>query len=126
MRFYKLTGVTFLSILLFATVMIAHAKPMAKVASEDIKVFINQNKMWQYKESRLTATFSFKGGFGAAVDFVRSLVAPSDKMNHHPDLNITYNRVKVSLTTHDVGGITAADLELAKVIQAAYNQQRHQ
>ena len=57
-----------------------------------------------------------------ATQFVRALTDPADRLNHHPDLTISYNRVRVSLTTHDVGGITEADLKLARMIQNIYEQ----
>ena len=102
----------------------ARSELSPEVTSQQIKRFIDQNSMWRRQGQRLIATFSFKGGFSAAVNFVQSLVEPADRMNHHPDLKITYNRVEVSLTTHDAGGLTKADLELAKIIQSAFETNR--
>ena len=67
---------------------------------------------WQRHGDALRRTFSF-AGFPEAVEFVRTLVAPAEAMHHHPDVDVRYNRVIVSLSTHDSGGITENDLTLA-------------
>jgi 4a-hydroxytetrahydrobiopterin dehydratase len=54
--------------------------------------------------------------FLAAMKFVNSLVEPAEQMGHHPDLSISYNRVVITLTTHDAGGLTQKDFDLAKQI----------
>ena len=54
------------------------------------------------------------------MNYVQRLVEPADQMNHHPDVSISYNKVTISLTTHDADGITNADLALAEVIQKLY------
>ncbi len=54
--------------------------------------------------------------FVAAMKFVNSLVEPAEQMGHHPDIFISYNRVVITLTTHDAGGLTQKDFDLAKQI----------
>jgi 4a-hydroxytetrahydrobiopterin dehydratase len=49
----------------------------------------------------------------ASVDFVNRLVPPAEEMGHHPDLEISWNRVTVTLSTHSQRGLTEADFELA-------------
>jgi 4a-hydroxytetrahydrobiopterin dehydratase len=62
---------------------------------------------------------SFKrGDFVGAVEFVSSLVAPAEEMNHHPDVSISWETVTVTVSTHSEGGLTAADFELAAKIDA--------
>ena len=56
--------------------------------------------------------------FVGSVEFVKGLVEPAEDMNHHPDLSISWNKVRVSITTHAAGGLTANDFELAKRIDA--------
>ncbi|MDJ0676594.1 MAG: 4a-hydroxytetrahydrobiopterin dehydratase [Calothrix sp. MO_167.B42] len=56
--------------------------------------------------------------FIRAMDFVNKLVEPAESAGHHPDIYISYNRVKIQLTTHDAGGLTQKDVDLAKVISA--------
>jgi 4a-hydroxytetrahydrobiopterin dehydratase len=67
---------------------------------------------WQRHGDAIRRTFTF-AGFPEAVAFVQTLIVPAEAMNHHPDVDIRYNRVVVTLSTHDSGGITANDLTLA-------------
>lgn len=71
---------------------------------------------WARKGNAITKTFTF-GGFPAALDFAQSLVPIAERMNHHPDLDVRYNKVIVHLTTHDKGGITKNDLSQARQIE---------
>ena len=70
---------------------------------------------WACDGRSLTRTYKF-AGFPEAVAFVNGLVGPAEAMNHHPDVAISYNRVTVTLTTHDAGGLTTKDLALARAI----------
>ena len=72
---------------------------------------------WTHEDGVLRRTYRF-AGFPEAVAFVGRLVDPAEAMGHHPDLAISYNTVVVDLTTHDAGGITRKDLELARMISA--------
>ena len=72
---------------------------------------------WTGDASAIRKEFSFKG-FKAAVGFVQSIVEPANAARHHPDLDIRYNRVLITLSTHDEGGVTAADVDLARTIEA--------
>lgn len=57
--------------------------------------------------------------FLPAIDFVRAIAELAEAANHHPDLDIRYNRVRVALSTHDAGGLTQKDFDLATQIDAA-------
>lgn len=66
-----------------------------------------------------TIQSSFKtGSMATGVEFARRIVAVADESNHHPDLTITYPRVHVLLTTHDTGGLTELDVDVARKISA--------
>jgi 4a-hydroxytetrahydrobiopterin dehydratase len=56
--------------------------------------------------------------FVGSVEFANRLVEPAEDMGHHPDLSISWNKVRVSITTHAAGGLTSNDFELAKRIDA--------
>jgi 4a-hydroxytetrahydrobiopterin dehydratase len=56
--------------------------------------------------------------FVGSVRFVDRVVEPAEEMGHHPDLSISWDTVRVSITTHAAGGLTANDFELAKRIDA--------
>jgi len=56
--------------------------------------------------------------FAAAFDFMSEVAKHAEKVNHHPEWSNVYNRVEIDLITHDSGGITTCDIELATVIDA--------
>ena len=73
---------------------------------------------WTRAGETIVRTFTF-AGFPDAVDFVQRLVEPAESLNHHPDVDIRYNRVVVTLSTHDQGGLTELDLSLAALVDGA-------
>lgn len=70
---------------------------------------------WQLAENTIVRELEFKG-FVEAIAFVNQLVEPAEAAGHHPDLAISYNRVTITLSSHDAGGLTANDFALAGVI----------
>ena len=70
---------------------------------------------WQLDGTSICSTRRFKG-FPEAIEFVNAIVAPAEQAGHHPDLEISYNRVTIRLTTHDQGGLTRKDFDLAQII----------
>ena len=70
---------------------------------------------WTRDGKTIKYTHEFKN-FVESVSFVNCLISPSEKAGHHPDIFIAYNRVTISLTTHDAGGLTKQDFELAETI----------
>lgn len=70
---------------------------------------------WHVNEGQLQCTYEL-ANFVESVAFVEQLVAPAEARGHHPDIVITYNRVSLSLTTHDAGGLTPLDFQLAEDI----------
>jgi 4a-hydroxytetrahydrobiopterin dehydratase len=70
---------------------------------------------WNVDFKTLRVTRKFKD-FIQAIDFVNKLVEPAESAGHHPDIEISYNTVKIILTTHDAGGLTQKDFDLAQVI----------
>ncbi|MGD1917758.1 MAG: 4a-hydroxytetrahydrobiopterin dehydratase [Pleurocapsa sp.] len=75
---------------------------------------------WKQQEQTITRTFKFKN-FVQAIAFVDKLVEPAEAAGHHPDIAISYNQVTISLTTHDAGGLTQMDFDLAKTISELAN-----
>ncbi|MBX3131968.1 MAG: 4a-hydroxytetrahydrobiopterin dehydratase [Gemmatimonadaceae bacterium] len=73
---------------------------------------------WSRHGAAITRTFVF-AGFPDAVAFVERLVAPAELLNHHPDVDLRYNRVIVTLSTHDQGGLTELDFRLAGLVDGA-------
>ncbi len=73
---------------------------------------------WARNGDAITRTFTF-AGFPDAVAFLTRLVEPAEEMEHHPDIDLRYNRVIVSLSTHDQGGLTEYDFRLAALVDGA-------
>ncbi|MBE9181736.1 4a-hydroxytetrahydrobiopterin dehydratase [Oculatella sp. LEGE 06141] len=76
---------------------------------------IQQLPGWTTDGQRLSRTYEFTN-FVEAIAFVNRLVEPAEAAGHHPDIAIAYNKVTVSLTTHDAGGLTQGDFDLARTI----------
>ena len=74
-----------------------------------------QGLHWEHEGDELTTTVQLHD-FAAALDFVRAVGDAAEAANHHPDIDIRYNKVRLALTTHDSGGITLLDLALAQAI----------
>ena len=76
---------------------------------------------WSRRGDALVKTYTF-ARFGEGIAFVGRVANVADEMDHHPDIDIRYTKVTMSLSTHDVGGITKSDLELAQKIESAARQ----
>jgi 4a-hydroxytetrahydrobiopterin dehydratase len=70
---------------------------------------------WTRAGDKLTRTFEF-ADFVAAFGWMASVALVAERMNHHPEWFNVYRTVKVELATHDAGGITALDFELARAM----------
>ena len=71
---------------------------------------------WQIEAGELVRTFQFKD-FVAALEFVNRVGELAEAAGHHPDIDIRYNRVRLALVTHDAGGLTTKDFDLAAKTQ---------
>jgi len=71
---------------------------------------------WKIEEGKLKKIFKFKD-FISAIEFVNAVAGLAEKENHHPDILITYNKVRITLWTHDVGGLSEKDFNLASKIE---------
>lgn len=73
---------------------------------------------WEVAQSGKAIGKDFKfADFPAAVAFMNAVAEDAERMNHHPDWSNSYNRVEVALTTHDAGGVTERDIELARAME---------
>ena len=72
---------------------------------------------WAVRDGKLHKEFKFSG-FVEAFGFMSRVALLAESRNHHPDWSNVYDTVRIDLVTHDAGGITAADTDLAREIEA--------
>ncbi len=84
-----------------------------KLSEAEITAAIAQLEGWGYRNGKLHREFTFKD-FVHAWGFMSSCALVAEAMNHHPDWSNVWNRVNVDLTTHDAGGVTKNDFDLAR------------
>ena len=73
--------------------------------------------MWKEEDNTITKEFTFPD-FAQALAFVNKIGALAEQANHHPDIELGWGRVKITLTTHSAGKVTVKDRELATAIDA--------
>ncbi|MFQ5638084.1 MAG: 4a-hydroxytetrahydrobiopterin dehydratase [bacterium] len=83
-----------------------------KLSESEIKAKLSELSGWSVENNKLHKLFQFKS-FIEAFGFMSKVALTAEKMNHHPEWFNVYNTVTVDLTTHDLGGISAWDFELA-------------
>ena len=76
--------------------------------------FIDKNPSWIVDNKTIKKEFKFEN-FIDAFGFMSKVALLSENMNHHPNWQNTYNKVKIELTTHDKGGITTKDTKLSEL-----------
>jgi 4a-hydroxytetrahydrobiopterin dehydratase len=86
---------------------------MSKLKLAQIKSALATVPAWKKKHNTITRLYQFKD-FPAAIKFVNAVARLAEKAWHHPDIDIRWNKVTLTLTTHDAGGLTKKDFELAR------------
>ena len=89
---------------------------MDTLTQEQVEAALAELSDWGYEDEALVRTFRF-ADFVHAVDFVERLAEVAEGRQHHPDLDIRYNKVTLRLSTHSAGGVTSRDVELAEAVQ---------
>lgn len=85
---------------------------MQKLSDEQIQAELAKLPEWSETGEAIQRTFGFKD-FVGAMDFVARVAAEAERSQHHPDILIRFNKVTLTLSTHDAGGITTRDFALA-------------
>jgi 4a-hydroxytetrahydrobiopterin dehydratase len=85
---------------------------MPALADHEINSRLVSVPDWQIESGELVRTFLFKD-FRASLAFVNKVGDLAEAAGHHPDIDIRYNKVRLGLVTHDAGGITQKDFDLA-------------
>jgi 4a-hydroxytetrahydrobiopterin dehydratase len=94
------------------------ARTEEKLNAESIKGWLGTHRGWKRQANKITKEFVFPS-FRDSIVFVNRIASLADHFNHHPDIDVRYSKVTVSVTTHDAGGITTKDLDLAAQIDFA-------
>lgn len=90
---------------------------MIKLSSESIEEELRNLKGWNVINGKLHKEFVFED-FNQAFGFMTRAAMYIEKINHHPEWHNVYNKISIDLTTHDAGGITGNDIDLAKFLNS--------
>ena len=86
---------------------------MVKLTPKQIREALAGLPEWRKKGPAIERTYVFET-FPAAIRFVQAVARTAERAGHHPDIDIRYHRVRLRLTTHDAGGLTDKDFDLAR------------
>ena len=86
-----------------------------RLDAKEVSANLRKVSGWKLQGKRITKTFIFED-FMQVIRFVNRLAKIAESMDHHPDISINYNKIRLSLTTHDEGGLTSKDFRLAAKI----------
>ena len=96
----------------------ARADTAEKLNSESIRGWLRAREGWKRRSNQLVKEFDFPS-FRDSIVFVNRVATLADEVDHHPDIDIRFDKVSITLSTHDAGGITEKDLDLAEQIDFA-------
>lgn len=92
-----------------------YARSMARLTDTEIEAALGGLEGWQRDGDSIVREFKLKD-FVAALGLIAQIGVLAERANHHPELRNVYNTVRVALSTHDEGGVTEKDLDLAREI----------
>ena len=85
------------------------------MAQSQVREKLKRIPEWELHEKEIERTFEWDD-FNQAMDFVNAVAELANEANHHPDLDIRWNKVRVALYTHSAGGVTELDFQLAEKV----------
>jgi 4a-hydroxytetrahydrobiopterin dehydratase len=92
---------------------------MSLLSDDEIRRQLEKLPAWSQEGDAIVRTYEC-GDFVGSTNFVAAIVEPAEAMGHHPDLEVSWDKVTVTISTHSEGGLTAADFELAAEIDSRY------
>ena len=92
---------------------------MMKLSELEITEELKKLEGWEVKDNKLHKEIQFES-FNQAFGFMTRAAMEIEKMNHHPEWFNVYNRITIDLTTHDAGGITNNDINLARILNSLF------
>src|SRR5271169_4370860 len=95
------------------------------LSMHEIEALQQQTPTWSFVEKEIARAFQFKD-FREAMKFVNEVAAIANEQDHHPDIFISYNKVRVTLSTHKIGGLSLNDFIVAAKIDEMADRQRHE
>ncbi len=94
---------------------------MPPLKTKQVHFHLKAIPKWSKRAQTLVRIFQFQG-FLNSVAFVNRVATRAEKSHHHPDIDIRFNKVTLTLTTHDEGGITKKDFSLARQCDQTFSQ----
>jgi len=93
----------------------------AKLTPEELLALSRKLPDWILSEAQVSISRSFRfTDFAEAFTFMTRVALMAERMNHHPDWRNVYNRIDVTLTTHDCGGLSENDVKMARAMDSVY------
>lgn len=83
------------------------------LVADDLSTALKKCPEWEHEKNAITRTIEFEE-FNDAIDFVNDLAEIAEEAQHYPEITIRHSKVLLKLTTHDAGGVTELDIELAQ------------
>ncbi|HEY5078765.1 MAG TPA: 4a-hydroxytetrahydrobiopterin dehydratase [Opitutaceae bacterium] len=93
---------------------------MARLSARQITLGLKALPDWSARGGEIRRRYEFKGFLGA-IDFVNRVAARAERADHHPDIDIRWNKVTLTLSTHSEGGLTAKDFSMARQCDRAFS-----
>lgn len=90
---------------------------MPILGKDELREKLNLLPDWTEEQGEIVRRVAFPD-FVAAIDFVNAVAVKAEAAGHHPDIDIRYNKVRLALVSHDAGGLTQRDFDLAESIEA--------
>jgi 4a-hydroxytetrahydrobiopterin dehydratase len=92
---------------------------MKALTDGQITAFLQREPKWRFIDGELSREWKFKD-FAEAMVFVEHVAKAAEAAQHHPDIDIRYNRVRLGLVTHDAGGVTQKDVDMAERLSSNF------
>ncbi len=92
---------------------------MAKLTDTELQALLAREPSWRLDDDKLVRDWTFRD-FVAAMHFVNQIAALAEAADHHPDIDIRYNQVRLGLVSHDAGGVTDRDARMASSISKEF------
>ena len=93
---------------------------MSRLSEQEIGIRLRALPNWSRDSQIISRTFGFKG-FLESIDFINQIAKIAEENNHHPDIEIHWNKVKLAFTTHDEDGLTEKDFDVASKCEKIFS-----